>query len=58
MNRGAWWATTHGAAKSQTQLGGFHSLTHSLTHSLGKSQSFFMTTLSAYFQNWPTELLS
>ena len=28
MDRGAWWATVHGAAKSQTQLSYFvHSLT-------------------------------
>ena len=24
MDRGAWWATVHGVAKSQTQLSGFH----------------------------------
>ena len=24
MDRGAWWATVHGVAKSQTQLGDFH----------------------------------
>ena len=30
-DRGAWWATVHGVAKSQTQLSYF---THSLTHSL------------------------
>ena len=28
MNRGAWWATVHGVAKSQTQLSNFHSLSH------------------------------
>ena len=31
MDGGAWWATVHGVAKSQTQLSNF---THSLTHSL------------------------
>jgi len=30
MDRGAWWATVHGVAKSWTRLSGFaHSLTHS-----------------------------
>ena len=24
MNRGAWWATVHGAAKSQTRLSNWH----------------------------------
>ena len=24
MDRGAWWATVHGVAKSQTQLSDFH----------------------------------
>ena len=24
MDRGAWWATAHGVAKSQTQLSNFH----------------------------------
>ena len=24
MNRGAWWATVHGAVKSQTQLSDWH----------------------------------
>ena len=24
MDRGAWWATVHGDAKSQTRLSGFH----------------------------------
>ena len=24
MDRGAWWATVYGVAKSQTQLSGFH----------------------------------
>ena len=33
MDRGAWWATVSGVAKSRTQLSDFpHSLTHSLTH--------------------------
>ena len=27
-DRGAWWATVHGVAKSWTQLSDFHSLTH------------------------------
>ena len=32
MDRGAWWATVHGVAKSRTRLSDFtHSLTHSLT---------------------------
>ena len=31
MDRGAWWATVHGVAKSQTRLSDF---THSLTQSL------------------------
>ena len=26
MDRGAWWATVHGVAKSQTRLSDFHSL--------------------------------
>ena len=26
MDRGAWWATVHEVAKSQTQLSNFHSL--------------------------------
>ena len=26
-NRGAWWVTVHGVAKSQTRLSDFHSLT-------------------------------
>ena len=33
MDRGAWWATVHGVAKSRTQLSDF---THSLTHCLIK----------------------
>ena len=31
MNRGAWWATVHGVAKSQTRLSDFHS--HVCSHS-------------------------
>ena len=30
MDRGAWWATVHGVAKSQTQLN--YSFTHTHTH--------------------------
>ena len=26
MDRGAWWATVHGVAKSQTRLNDFHTL--------------------------------
>ena len=33
MDGGAWWATVHGVAKSQTRLSDF---THSLTHTLVK----------------------
>ena len=32
MDRGAWWATVHGVAKSQTQLSDFHTHTHTHTH--------------------------
>ena len=28
MDRGAWWTTMHGIAKSRTQLSNFNSLTH------------------------------
>ena len=28
MDRGTWWATVQGVAKSRTQLSNFHSLTH------------------------------
>ena len=31
MDRGAWWATVHGVAKSQTQLS-VHTHTHTHTH--------------------------
>ena len=37
MDRGAWWATVHGVARSWTQLSGF---THSLTHSLPQEAEF------------------
>ena len=30
MDRGAWWATVHGVAKSQAQLSDFHFLSHFL----------------------------
>ena len=32
MNRGAWWATIHGVANSQTQLSDFHTHIHTHTH--------------------------
>ena len=32
MDRGAWWATVHGIAKSQTQLSDYH------THYVGETQ--------------------
>ena len=33
MNRGAWGATVHGVAKSQTQLGNYtHTYAHTHTH--------------------------
>ena len=32
MDRGAWWATVHGVAKSQTQLSDSHTHTHTHTH--------------------------
>ena len=32
MDRGAWWATVHGAVKSQTQLKRFNPHTHSSCH--------------------------
>ena len=28
MDRGAWWATVHGVAKSQTQLSNYHNSKH------------------------------
>ena len=28
MDRGAWWSTVHGVAKSQTQLNDYHTHTH------------------------------
>ena len=31
MDRGTWWATVHGVAKSQTQLSDFHTHTHTHT---------------------------
>ena len=36
MEGGAWWATVHGVAKSQTRLR--DSLTHSLTHSINTDE--------------------
>ena len=42
MDRGAWWATVHGVAKSRTRLSDF---THSLTHSvMGPSDSSLAKT--------------
>ena len=41
MDRGAWEATVHGIAKSQTQLSNF---THTLTHSLSFLLSFLLLT--------------
>ena len=32
MDRGAWWATVHGVAKSRTRLSDFTSLGHSLVN--------------------------
>ena len=38
MDRGAWWATVHKVAKSQTQLSDFtHTHTHTHTHTIGNS---------------------
>ena len=40
MDGGAWWATVHGVANSQTRLNDFiHSLTQTLMESLQKSSS-------------------
>ena len=32
MDKGAWWATVHGVAKSWTQLRDYHTHTHTHTH--------------------------
>ena len=37
MDRGAWWATVHGVAKSQTRLRNFHYLTNEILINLHKS---------------------
>ena len=40
MDRGAWWATIPGVAKSQTQLSNCHSLTHSRSVTPAESFTF------------------
>ena len=40
MDRGAWQATVHGAAKSWTQLGDSHTHTHTHTHRKKNTVSF------------------
>ena len=42
MDRGAWQATVHGAAKSWTQLGDSHTHTHPHTHTQKKKYIKFL----------------
>ena len=39
MERGTWWATVHGAAKSQTRLKNFHFFSFQGTKLLGTAKS-------------------
>ena len=45
MDRGAWWATVHGIAKSQTQLSNSHTQTHILTGSFSPNDLNYCSDL-------------
>ena len=51
MDRGAWWATVHGVAKSRTRLSDF---THSLTHAkAGPLEKPSLCKLYTHFSFYP-----
>ena len=51
MDRGAWWATVHGVAKSQTPLSGFH-FHFSLSNSVGPLSGKLTTPTVFLFQGY------
>ena len=57
MDRGAWWATVHGVAKSRTRLSNFTHITH--TTSPTESKRLFYTSVSlllSHIQGYPYHL--
>ena len=62
INRGAWWITVHGVAKSWTYLSDNHTHTHTHTHTHRDSRSWFRQQLrspnSSTVDQCPIRLLS